>query len=77
MVCVCMHVLFHSEYKQIVRLGIHNDTNLGDAPVVADFSDRYGGRGTATAEDRQVGGLWIASEMLHKFIQGYCAIALH
>jgi len=43
--------------KQIVRLGIHNDTNLGDAPVVADFSDRYGGRGTATAEDRQVGGL--------------------
>jgi len=52
-----MHVLFHSEYKQIVRLGIHNDTNLGDVPVVTDFSDRYGGRGTATAEDRQVGGL--------------------
>ena len=35
----------------------HHRTNLGDVPVVADFSDSDGGSGAAAAEDGQVGGL--------------------
>ena len=52
-------------------------TNLGDIPVMADFSHRDVCRGAPTAKERNIGWFRDISEVLHESIQRRCPIALH